>query len=159
MCNQGPYNSAVLKHDWHPNPSLCFKPQNVLFVSIKKRHKQKKLYVLLLTCDQYEPVDVLIEFIQNFAIHWSKIRWGHEVLLGPLQLTMQPCHPVLQQSTGGCQKGNVSMGNADRVSVTFWTSTPKITEVSNEFIIRHIMYRFLYRVKHTEIKSSDMFVS
>lgn len=69
MCNQGPYNSAVLKHDWHPNPSLCFKPQNVFFVSLKKRQKQKKLYVLLLTCDQYEPVDVLIEFIQNFAIN------------------------------------------------------------------------------------------
>lgn len=58
----------------------------------------RNISVLLLTWDQYEPVNVLIQVIQDFTVHWSKVRRGHKVLLGPLQLAVQSCYSVLQQA-------------------------------------------------------------
>lgn len=110
------------------------KPQSVLLVKI--RHKQIQIYVLLLTWHQYQPVDVLIEVVQNFAVYWSKVRWGHEVLLGPLELTVQPCHPVLQQAAGWGHKIDVNMGNTNTVSDL---QLPRSHKASNDIIIIQIL--------------------
>ncbi len=99
--------------------------ESQLSPNLKK--KATKFSVLLLTWDQYEPVDVLIEVVQNFAVHWSRVRWGHEVLLGPLELTMQPCNPVLEQAAGWGYKTSVNMENTSTFSATFWTLTVKVT--------------------------------
>lgn len=41
------------------------------------------------------------------------------MLLGPLELTVQSRHPVLQQAAGRRHKTNVSMGNTTTVSASF----------------------------------------
>ena len=45
-------------------------------------------------------MDVFVEVVQNPAVHAGQVTGGLQVLLGPLQLTVEPCHPILQQTAG-----------------------------------------------------------
>lgn len=55
-------------------------------------------------------MDVLVKVIENLAVNWTWVRWGHELLLGPLKLTVQPRNPVLQEAAGG-HKSHVNREN------------------------------------------------
>ena len=50
----------------------------------------------LLTGDEEQPVDVFVEVIQDLAVHGGRVAGGHQVLLGPLELAVEPRHTVLQ---------------------------------------------------------------
>ena len=45
-------------------------------------------------------MDVFVEVVQDLAVHGGGVAGGHQVLLGPLELAVEPRHPVLQQAAG-----------------------------------------------------------
>ena len=45
-------------------------------------------------------MDVFVEVIQDLAVDGGGVAGGHQVLLGPLELAVEPRHTVLQQTAG-----------------------------------------------------------